>query len=99
MLKLLENELHSVNRKIVSQELEIENLKLKGAMYKALFFNRYDLAERLESQITENSDACIGEFDGFCYSSKRVNAKYRTLDNLMNNGIITENEYNECSLL
>ena len=99
MLKSLENELHCVNIKLVSQELKIENLKLKGAMYKAFFFHMWDLGERLKIQIAENSYACIGEFDGFCYSSKRGNAKYRTLENLMNDGIITKIEYNECNQL
>lgn len=41
-------------------------------------------------------DALIGEFDGFCYSSRRRRATFRTLEDLFEDGIITEAEYDFC---
>ena len=68
-LQLLE-----AQEKLVSQEYEIENLRVKAAMYKAYFFRNFMLAEKLEKQSEENRDALIGEFDGFSYASWRANA-------------------------
>ena len=46
-LQLLESQ-----EKLVSQEYEIENLRIKAAMYKAYFFRNSILAEKLEKQST-----------------------------------------------
>lgn len=59
-LQLLE-----AQEKLVSQEYEVENLRIKAAMYKAYFFRNSSLAEKLQKQSEENRDALIGEFDGF----------------------------------
>jgi hypothetical protein len=59
-LQLLE-----AQEKLVSQEYEVENLRIKAAMYKAYFFRNSILAEKLQKQSEENRDALIGEFDGF----------------------------------
>lgn len=75
---------------------ENEILRIKTAKYKALFFGKYDLAERLDKQVTENRDSLIGEFNGFCYCSWRAKAVFRTLENMYDEGIITESEYNFC---
>ena len=70
-LHLLESQ-----EKQVCQEYEIENLRIKAAMYKAYFFCNSSLAEKLQKQSEENSDALVGEFDGFSYASWRANAVY-----------------------
>lgn len=75
---------------------ENEILRIKVAKYKAYFFGRYDLVEKLEKQIKENRDYLIGEFDGFCYCSWRARAVFRTLEDMYDEGIITESEYNFC---
>lgn len=73
-------------------------LELKQ-LYKAYFFYNSILAEKLQKQSEENRDALIGEFDGFCYASWRANAVYRTLEDMLYEGIITETEYRECERL
>lgn len=92
-LQLLESQ-----EKLVSQEYEIENLRIKAAMYKAYFFRNSSLAEKLQKQSEENRDALIGEFDGFSYSSWRANAVYRTLEDMCDEGLLTEREYKECEV-
>lgn len=37
--------------KLVSQEYEIENLRIKAAMYKAYFFRNSSLAEKLQKKV------------------------------------------------
>ena len=92
-LHLLESQ-----EKQVCQEYEIENLRIKAAMYKAYFFRNSILAEKLQKQSEENSDALVGEFDGFSYASWRANAVYRTLEDMCNEGLLTESEYKECKV-
>lgn len=92
-LQLLESQ-----EKLVSQEYEIENFRIKAAMYKAYFFRNFSLAEKLQKQSEENRDALIGEFDGFSYASWRANAVYRTLENMFDEGLLTEKEYRECKV-
>lgn len=81
---------------IDSQDLVITEYKLKAAMYKAYFFCKNDLAETLGQQIKENHDNVVGEFDGFCYASWRARAVYRTLEDMVRQGIITESDYRFC---
>ena len=92
-LQLLESQ-----EKLVSQEYEIENLRIKAAIYKAYFFRNSSLAEKLQKQSEENRDALIGEFDGFSYASWRANAVYRTLENMFDERLLTEKEYRECKV-
>ncbi len=92
-------ELTALNNTVELQELLIEEYKLKAAKYKAFFFSKHDLAEKLEKQIEENHDNIVGEFDGFCYSSRRAKAVYRTLEEMFECGLITESDYNFCQLL
>ncbi|MFR4681872.1 MAG: hypothetical protein ACLT9M_05930 [Anaerobutyricum hallii] len=84
--------------KLVSQEYEVENLRIKAAMYKAYFFRNSTLAEKLQKQSEENRNALIGEFDGFSYASWRANAVYRTVEDMFDEGLLTENEYRECKI-
>ena len=92
----LGTELLQLNHTIESQKLFIEELRLKSAMYKAYFFHKSVLAEKLEKQIKENFDNCVGEFDGFCFASWRAHAVYRTLEDMFLQGIITKSEYDFC---
>lgn len=92
-LQLLESQ-----EKLVSQEYEIENLRIKAAMYKAYFFRNYSLAEKMQKQSEENRDALIGEFDGFSYASWRANAVYRTFEDMCDEGLLTKKEYRECKV-
>ena len=89
-------ELLELNYTIESQKLLIEELRLKSAMYKAYFFRKSILAEKLEKQLKENFNNCVGEFDGFCYASWRAQAVYRTLEDMALQGIITKSEYDFC---
>lgn len=92
-LQLLE-----AQEKLVCQEYEIENLRIKAAIYKAYFFRNSILAGKLEKQSEENGDALVGEFDGFSYASWRTNAVYRTLEDMCDEGLLTEKEYRECKV-
>lgn len=92
-------ELLDTQKKLISQEYEIEMLRIKVAKYKAFFFRESDLAIKLQEQEEENTDALIGEFDGYCYASWRANAIFRTLEDMCNEGLLTELEYRECKLI
>ena len=92
-LQLLESQ-----EKLVSPEYEIEHLRIKAAMSKAYFFRNSSLAEKLQKQSEENRDALIGEFDGFSFASWRANAVYRTLEDMCDEGLLTEKEYRECKI-
>lgn len=74
-------------------------LRIKAAKYKAFFFRESDLAIKLQKQEEENTDALIGEFDGFCWSSRRAFAVFRTLEDMYNEGLPTEDEYNKCRII
>jgi hypothetical protein len=92
-------ELVELNNTVQSQELLIEEYRLKAAKYKAYFFGKHNLAEKLKKQIEENYDNVIGEFDGFCYASWRNRAVYKTLEDMLAFGLITESDYEFCRFL
>ncbi len=92
-------ELLNAQHELISQEYEIEMLRIKAAKYKAFFFHKSDLAIKLQKQEKENTDALVGEFDGFCWSSRRAFAVFRTLEDMHDEGLITESEYRECKLI
>lgn len=85
-----------INITILYQQLEIDKYNLIAAKYKAYFFGKYNLAKKLENQIGENNNVILGEFDGYCYSSWKTSNKYRTLENMVQDGFLTINEYNFC---
>lgn len=91
-------ELLELNCTVQSQEIQIEDLRLKAAMYKAYFFHKWELGEILQKQIEENRDACVGEFDGLSYASWRARAIYRTLEDMVQQGMITREDYNSCKV-
>lgn len=84
-------------KEVEEQEREIEILRLIAAKYKSYFFGHDKLGLTLQDQITENNNACIGEFDGFGYASWRARAVFRTLEDMVRDNIITEKEYNFCN--
>lgn len=92
-------ELLNAQEKLISQEYEIEMLRIKAAKYKAFFFHDWDLGKKLENQREENEDAVVGEFDGYCYASWRANEIFRTLEDMYNEGLLTEDEYNKCRII
>lgn len=96
MSEYLGQELVDLNRMVRKQDEEIEMLRLKAAKWKAYFFHEHELVDKLQKQIDENNDALIGEWDGFCYSSKRAWAKFRSLEMMRAEGLITDSEYRRC---
>lgn len=92
-------ELINSQHRLISQEYEIELLRIIAAQYKAFFFHNWDLGEKLQKQREENKDAVIGEFDGHCYASWRANAIFRTLEDMYDEGLLTEDEYNKCRII
>ena len=82
---------------LVSLKYQVETLRIKASIYKAYFFRNSALAEKLEKQNSENTYALVGEFDGFCHSSVRSRAVFRTLEDMFCEGLITESEYMECN--
>lgn len=81
---------------LCSQEYEIEILRIKAAKYKAFFFRDSELGEKLGKQEEENRNALIGEFDGFSWASWRASAIFRTLEDMLAEGILSESEYRRC---
>lgn len=57
------------------------------------------MAIKLQEQEEENRYALIDEFDGYCYASWRANAIFRTLEDMCNEGLLTEDEYNKCRII
>ena len=94
----LENELRMNRQELEHLSIAIEEYRIKAAMYYSLYMRRWDLGDRLRNQLQENDDAIIGEFDGFCYASWRANAVFRTLEDMVHDGIITREEYNFCNI-
>ena len=80
-------------------EREYQQMKVTAAKYKALFYGRDGISKKLCDQESENRDACIGAFDGFCYSSKRAVARFRTLDDMKNEGILDADEFAFCDVI
>lgn len=91
-------ELVNLNRTVAEQETMIDRLTLKAAYYKASFYGKNELANKLINQVEENHGYCVGEFDGFCYSSKRARAVYRTIDDMYKEGLLTKEEYRFCDV-
>lgn len=81
--------LTSLINTVDSQELILEEYRLKATKYKAYFFQKGDLAEVLEKQIKANHGYTIGDFDG-------CSDEYRTLEDMVRRGIITKSDYEFC---
>ena len=94
----LENELRANRQELEHLSVALEEYRIKAAMYYSLYMRRWDLGKKLNEQLRENMDAVIGEFDGFCYSSRRASAIYRTLEDMLREGIITRGEYDFCNI-
>lgn len=91
-------ELSKLSNMMNQQDLLITEYRLKAAMYKAYFFQKSELVKILEKQIEENYNHSVGEFDGFCYASWRARTVYRTLEDMVRQGVITESEYRFCKV-
>lgn len=94
----LEQELKANRQELEQLSISVEEYRIKAAMYYSFHMHRWDLGKKLNEQLQENRDAIIGEFDGFCYSSRRASAVYRTLEDMIRDGIITREEYNFCNI-
>ena len=94
----LEQELRTNRQELGRLSIALEEYRIKAAMYYSFHMHHWDLGEKLRSQLQENDDAIIGEFDGFCYSSRRADAVYRTLGDMFHDGIISREEYNFCNI-
>ena len=79
-------ELASLNKTIVEQEMIIDGLRLQSAMYKASFFKKGSLADKLSKQIINNHLSCMGG----------CSAVYKTLDDMLREDLITQEEYKFC---
>jgi len=90
------NSIEILARAYDNQTLELENKIVECAMYKAVVFHKDKLYEILQTQLQENIDAIVGEFNGFSYDSRRAQAVFRSLEDLYKKGIITKSEYKFC---
>ena len=82
------NEILSLHNTVYSQELLIDELELKVAWYKALFFHKDNLAYKMHVQIMENWRNRHG------YGCMT----YRTLDDMLVEGLITKEECEFCKV-
>lgn len=94
----LEEDLRSQRIMLESLSLKYEIQRIKTAEYYSFHMRRWKLGECLQKQVVENINACIGEFDGFSYSSVRASAVFRTLEDMLKDKIITRDEYNFCNV-
>ena len=94
----LEEELRMNRKELEYLSVSVEQYRLKAAIYYSFFMRKWDLGEKLRNQLQENLDASTGEFDGFCYASWRASAVFRTLEEMLMDGIITREEYNFCNI-
>lgn len=91
-------ELINLNKTVAQQKMIIDELMLKAAMYKASFFGKHNLANKLNEQIVENLNSYVGEWDGFCFASWRARAVYRNLEDMLREDLITQEEYAFCEV-
>lgn len=84
----LGNELLNLHATINQQNMRIDELGLKAAMYKAYFFHKDNLASKLDAQLSDNLKCYYG-CDWI---------EYRNLDDMLADGLITEEEYNFCKV-
>lgn len=78
-----------VQRKLISQEYQIELLRIKAAKYRACILENTGLAEKLDNQKKENENA----YDGV------AGATFRTLEDMHTAGFLTDREYEECKFI
>lgn len=77
----------------------VEFYRLKAALYKAYFYHNNRLSKQLENQIDKNRNSKFEDgFDGFCYDSRYTNSVYRTLEGMLLDGVISNEEYEFCNI-
>lgn len=87
-----------MENQIMFLKRENEDLRLKAAMYKTMYFHRFELSEKLSDQITRNIQAKYnGEFNGFCYYYDPT-AEYLTLEDMVERRLISTEEYSFCTV-
>ena len=85
MSTMLGRELIGLNNLVEEQQYYIYELQLKAALYKAYFFHKHSLTEKIENQLHDNIASSI-------LSGKT----YRTLEDMYMQDLITESEYKFC---
>ena len=98
-IRNLGRDLLKITSEMEAQDFMIAQLEIRAAEYKAHFYGRTDLAEKLNKQYQENEDYRVGDFDGFCYASWRANAKFRTLNFMLIDCLLTKEEYEFCKVM
>ena len=78
----------NLNYTIEFLEEENTRLALRAAKYKAYFFHKDDLVEKLETQMRKNT---FRNPSGF-------NSEYRDLGDMLTDGLLTMEEYQFCVL-
>ena len=84
----LGNELLGLHTTINEQALRIGDLELEAAWYKALFFHKDSLADKLHKQIVDN----------LCNRFNADYLTYRTLDDMLADSLITKEERKFCDV-
>lgn len=85
------NDIYTTERELQSAKQEIERLRFEAANYKAYFFHRTNLVEKLDKQQRSNFNAT---HQGFCITSD----EYLTLEDMFYDGILTDEEYKFCMI-
>ena len=83
------NDIYMTERELQSAKHEIERLRFEAAHYKAYFFGKNDLVEKLDKQKRSNYNAL---HQGFCIT----NDDYLTLEDMLYDGLLTDEEYKFC---
>lgn len=74
----------------------LQKYRLKAAMYKALLYNKSELADKIHKQLKENYKNKAKEFDIFCLDSDRLDAVHKTLEDMLVYNIISDYDYEFC---
>ena len=80
-----------MNSCLHNAELKVEYYRLTAASYKAEAFKMYELQTKLHNQIAENHNAE--------YHMGSSNSTYRTLEDMRDCGLLSEDEYEFCNII
>lgn len=94
MLRELQYELQRTNAKVEEQDFLIEMLRLKVGKYYAYHMHKWELGHKIDKQIKENEYAIQRIFGtAWMMDSLIEKAAFRTLEDMRDEKIITEQEY------
>ena len=85
------NDIYMTERELDSAKNEIERLRFEAANYKAYFFHKTELVEKLDKQQRSNFNA---RHQGFCLT----NDEYLTLEDMFYDGSLNKEEYDFCKI-